>query len=288
MNEIKKIYCFGTSFTEGGGFEFEQNSKLYELYGSLGEEMTKANFSYPGQLQKLLSNIEVINLAKSGYGNEAIYRLATDLTLSDNFKKDETLFIFEFSYLGRKEYYSRSLQDYIIVNYNYPEISCKRYARNYNQTKEISEYETSQLPDGNFFDKFLKSTIDTNIQHNLVVRNTTMFLSFLKQYKINYLFSSNPNYINPLNFDKLIHGNAIKHINNSDLHADLEIYEGTIRSETKNIINDNHYGLISNKLIASKIYDELVDRQYIIGDILNKSRKDFNHIQYELNKYSII
>ena len=48
---INKIYCFGTSFTEGGGFEFEQNSKLYELYGSLGEEMTKANFSYlsPGK-----------------------------------------------------------------------------------------------------------------------------------------------------------------------------------------------------------------------------------------------
>ena len=56
---IKKIYTFGTSFTEGGGFEFDilqpQNLKCYQ---NLGEELTRFNFSYPGQLQKLLPNIK--------------------------------------------------------------------------------------------------------------------------------------------------------------------------------------------------------------------------------------
>ena len=68
---IKKIYTFGTSFTEGGGFEFDTiDYKYKKLYENFDEDYSQYNFSYPGQLQKLIPNIEVINLAKSGYGNE--------------------------------------------------------------------------------------------------------------------------------------------------------------------------------------------------------------------------
>ena len=73
---IKKIYCFGTSFTEGGGFEFDTRPSVKYIYSGIGETISQSNFCWPGQLKKLLPNIEVINLAKSGFGNERMYRLA--------------------------------------------------------------------------------------------------------------------------------------------------------------------------------------------------------------------
>ena len=92
---IEKIYVFGTSFAEGGGFEFNINKTISYSYNGLGEEYTKENFSFPGQLRKLLPNIEIVNLSKSGYGNERMYRLASDIVFSDNFDVDNSLLIFD-------------------------------------------------------------------------------------------------------------------------------------------------------------------------------------------------
>jgi hypothetical protein len=75
---LKNVYCFGTSYTEGGGFEFsdpnrirmggedlliEKDSKLVRLYDHLGIELTQFNFSWPGQLQSLVDlNNNIDNL----------------------------------------------------------------------------------------------------------------------------------------------------------------------------------------------------------------------------------
>ena len=116
---IKEIHCFGTSHTEGGGFEFfNQNiaSKLKKIYTE--QPFTQFNYSYPGQLQKLIgSGVKVFNHGKSGYGNERMYRIAYDLIMNNEDSLSEKLFIFEFSFLGRKEFYSNTLKDHFIVNY---------------------------------------------------------------------------------------------------------------------------------------------------------------------------
>jgi hypothetical protein len=118
---IKYIHCLGTSFTAGGGFEFTGNNAkrskiLKQIYGNLDEELTQSNFSYPGQLQKLLSTVKVINHGKNGYGNDRMYRIVYDI-INDNFNKDEHLFLLEFSGLGRKEYWLNEINDYVILNY---------------------------------------------------------------------------------------------------------------------------------------------------------------------------
>ena len=134
---IKYIHCFGTSYTAGGGHEFDATGpsrslnssrpearkhleNLIEVYSKKypNEEQTLYNCSWPGQLQKLLGeDIQVINHAKSGYGNERMYEITYDIVSKPDFNKDEHLFLYEFSALGRKQLWSNTLNQYIITNY---------------------------------------------------------------------------------------------------------------------------------------------------------------------------
>lgn len=98
---IKKIYTLGTSFTKGGGFEFDlenHGDSLRKFYSHIDDEKTQWSFSC--QLQKLFDKnkikVDVVNLAKSGYGNERLIRKTYETILDKSFKKEETLFLFEF------------------------------------------------------------------------------------------------------------------------------------------------------------------------------------------------
>ena len=60
MSKIKNIYTFGTSFTKGGGFEFWSKytkQKLNTAYSGLREDLNQHNFSWPGQLEKIINDI---------------------------------------------------------------------------------------------------------------------------------------------------------------------------------------------------------------------------------------
>jgi len=282
---IKKIYTFGTSFTEGGGFEFDtMDCKYKKLYENFDEDYSQYNFSYPGQLQKLIPNIEVINLAKSGYGNERIYRKCVDLILSESFNNEDTLFLIEFSFLGRKEFYSKKLKDYIIVNYNNQNNKSvlNGYARTYKQTEELSNKELSQLPSGDFFENFVEITFNEDVQTDLMHFNNLKFLSLLNNRKINYLFTQSPMRFPPIlnlnNYDLETH--EIKTFKNSSFLSELD--KMSIKFETGGIYNDSHFGLSGSKYVASKIFDELIDRQIISGTKLNKKINDFKYIQRQI------
>ena len=125
MKTIKKIYAYGSSFTQGGGFEWEGYNKinLNNFYSKFApeEEQTQFNYSWPGQLKKLSGGVSVINQGKSGYGLERAIRLGMEDVMTErNMRKlDKTLFLFEFPSLGRKEYYFNPIDDYIISNYTW-------------------------------------------------------------------------------------------------------------------------------------------------------------------------
>lgn len=293
MKTLKKIYTFGTSFTEGGGFEFENESKteLKQIYKNLGEELTIENFSYPGQLSKLLGDdIEIKNYAKSGYGNERIYRLVTDLILNDTFNKDEVLLLIEFSWLGRKEFFSTEIQDYIIVNYDIREsegvFPINGISRTYWQDESKSKEEISKLPSFEFMQSLFDKTMNYDVSMRLLRNNTLMFLNLLNYHNINYIITQPPHYIHP----SVVHSMKLdeKYINYGNTSYMLEAGLlkndiGSIFDETCNIISDYHFGLISSKLIASKIYDNLIQSGIIEGILLKKERKDFNHLRDMIN-----
>ena len=76
---IKKIYCFGTSHTAGGGFH-DKNVK--NVYKNIVDNPSMETCSWPGIFKTYLDkNIELINLAECGAGNERIYRLVFDLII---------------------------------------------------------------------------------------------------------------------------------------------------------------------------------------------------------------
>ena len=294
---IKYIHCFGTSFSAGGGFEFESNQIfkpiLKKLYSKCGEELTQYNFSWPGQLQKLLKNnkIKVINHAKSGFGNETMYRITYDLISGDDFNIDENLFIFEFSYVGRREYFLNSIGDYIVVNYNnienlnnengYIELGYNYFYDNKDIQNKLSDFRKVILP-------FFNYSKNQKIVEKQVEQNNCIFYNFLKNMNINFLFSEPPEPINLFSPHKTNFLYAGFENHNISINDGKKMYRGvldlvgnsndiySISYETNNVISDSHLGLKGNKLVAVNVFNKLINKNYIssnsidINDVLNE------------------
>lgn len=285
MSKIKYIHCFGTSYTAGGGFEFEstdleKRKKLRDFYSGTSERMTEYNFSWPGQLSKLLKSngyhVEVKNHAKSGYGNERMYRLVYDIIKSKNFNKDEHLFLLEFSSVGRKEFYSTEFNDYLIFNYDVRDIT------NYDNWQVAHSYfyddDEKQLKLESIRDKvidFFKLSIDVKEKEEEVNRNNLFFVNFLEFNKINFLFTECPLYVDA-DIYLMMYPDVVPLKNMEPKHKiifkhDSNIYNGfvgyfhskdlTITRETNGLFNDGHAGLHGNKEIANIVYNDLINRK---------------------------
>lgn len=292
MNKINNIYTFGTSQTAGGGFEFEspadasgykgtkfcksRGDALKYMYKDIGEELTQFNFSWPGQLQKILGNeIKVTNLAKSGYGNERMYRLTYDLIRNNIHKLDSMLFIYEFSYLGRKEYYLNELNDYIIVNYGFPNPDDKIPVQHGIAIDYFFDENPIIYNHSDFFNNIVQKTINFDEQLKLMRMNQLTFLSFLKTIGANFLISMEPwddNKIHAdlINFDEYqidFYQYTRKHGNPLAMNLNT-----SISAETNGEFYDGHNGIIMNNFIGACVYNELVDRKLIDSNKLNIHR----------------
>lgn len=250
---IKEIHCFGTSYTEGGGFEFNSGDRkhiLSKLYND--EPKTKFNYSYPGQLQKLLGDdIKVFNHAKSGYGNERMYRLAYDIISNEDYK--DKLFIFEFSSAGRKEFWSNTYNDYIIVNYVFNsngEVSVSGIAQEYFLNEKESYAKLNHI-----FEPFLKETINFDNTHKLINQNSNIFIDYLLFNNVNFLITSPP-----LAFNKEKLSNHI--INFEDDNNNMVWFalknKLTITDETNGLVKDGHGGFEWAKIVANKVYNKII------------------------------
>ena len=291
MSKIKKIYTLGTSFTAGGGFEFGNPGRelLSSIYNNIGEDLTRESFSWPGQLSKLLpSSIEVINKSESGFGNDRMIRLILDIILHKEFKKDETLFFLEFSLLGRKEIYSNQLDDYLIVNYTHSidnHTGLMGYSRNYFMSEKDLKKDISKLPDESFFEDFVKNTINVDNELRIIVNDTIMILNLLNSLDIRY-YLTQPPIIEPRFVDMLNLKNRFINFDGTNYMLELGLkdsYYGSITEETEDLQNDGHFGLISSKLVSSKIHDKLVEENIIDSAIMNLSREYFDDIKNIIN-----
>lgn len=288
MKEIKHIYCFGTSFTAGGGFEFnkEYNYKLIALYQNLGIPLNQNNFSWPGLMQSLVkSNIKVHNLARCGYGNERVFRKTLDV-IQDNYGNvDDSLFIFEFSGLGRKEYYLTELDDYVICNYNFDEKTDNAKMHGVANTYFYQPDEITNIinKNENMLSEFMEKTINFKNQHIIHERNMLLFITFLEANNINYLINGgialNPKMGNtlPNNFSNKL----LKFKDSDGKLGDFVRYfithNLTLEDETRGVIKDGHCGYTGNKIISEMIYNQLIDFGYIKQDKveLTDYRTDF-------------
>jgi hypothetical protein len=264
---IKEIHCFGTSHTEGGGFEFmnrEKNTQLKKFYTE--EPFTKENYSYPGNLQKLVGkDIKVYNHAKSGYGNERMYRLVYEV-LNDGKPNDEKLLLLEFSYVGRKEYYSKSINDYFIANYSFDEKGNVDYL-DVAQTYFASSYKSVEKLLKPLVLDFMKETIDFDIQEKTMKMNNDFFIDYLLYNKINFLLTSPPFFLQiGRGVTEKIQNNLIEFAEDFeyDLYSFAVKKKLTVTDETNGEIIDGHPGLEANKKIAKIIFDKINNTKNII------------------------
>lgn len=288
MTKIKYIHCFGTSYTAGGGFEFESDYRcnkdvLLSIYGHLNEEFTQYNFSYPGQLQKLIGNdIQVINHAKQGFGDDRSIRLSYDLINNYKFKRDDNLFIFEFSGLGRDEFFLREINDYIVCNYNidfdsknnfnFKYIGC---ARDYHYDTKIIREKVDRYD--NFFISYLENFGDLDSFRSKLERQSNMFITYLESKNINYLFITPPFISNDLDLSKQIEfGDDFYFKKNKDFVKFINKNRLTITDETLKRILDDHAGLTANKIAAMCVYNKLISDEYLNRNFINI---DWKHIQ---------
>lgn len=262
---MKEIHCFGTSHTDGGGFEFQYDSKNIELKKFYNEEpFTKENYSYPGHLQKLVGNdIKVYNHAKSGYGNERMYRLAYDI-LNNKTPNNEKLLLLEFSHIGRKEYYSKSINDFFIANYSFNENGSIE-TLDMAQTYFNPNYENFQKLLKPMVYTFMKETIDFDIQEKNMKMNNIFFINYLLYNNINFLLTTPPQFLLPFDLMQKIKNNLIEFEKDVfDIYRFVEKNKLRIMDDTNNEIPDGHSGLEGNKKIAKIIFDKINNTKNII------------------------
>lgn len=274
MKQIKNIYCFGTSYTAGGGFEFnkEYNYKLMALYKHLGIPLNQKNFSWPGLLQTLIkSDIKVHNLAKSGYGNERVYRKTLDVIEEKNGNVDDSLFIFEFSGLGRKEYYLNEIDDYVICNYAFDDTTneAKVHGVANSYFYQIDDMKSIVDKNENLFKEFTEKTINFKNQIKVYERNMLLFINFLEANNINYLINGgiwiHPKLENVLPKNYLNKLMKFRDSNNQlgDFVKFFNSFNLTLEDETRGIVKDGHCGYVGNKIISEMIFNHLIDFGYI-------------------------
>lgn len=267
MTKIKYIHCFGTSYTAGGGFEFEspniqRTSFLKKTYGALNEKLTQFNFSYPGRLQKIIkhknSNIVVKNHGKQGYGNSRMFRKLYEIVNEYDFNKDEHIFLLEFSDFGRKEFWFNELESFIIFNYEV-DWDSGRVKKSNGCAKSWyydSEFITKKLENLEpYFLDFLDKTFKLDVELKNFEMENEFFISFLDNKNLNYYFTQPPTNYNSsksilfgdnINFNK-VYGCGHFCIEN----------KFTITDETPFGWVDSHNGFIGNELVAKVIFNKL-------------------------------
>lgn len=283
MNNIKYIHCFGTSYTAGGGFEWDTNDgirkELLEThYGHLNEQKTQYNFSWPGRLQKLIGpNIKILNHAKQGTGNDRMYRKVYEIVDDLLFNKEEHLFVLEFSNFGRLEEFSNKLNKFLVINYrhNNDKVEYLDAAQSYfydsqDDIKIIDEFYETYKP-------YLELSFNERVEFKRLARDVSFFLHWMKSNNFNVLISSTPDIYNQMDY-KLI--NSFNRVNyNKDLHYSKQLnlesfihhYPIQIKKETNYKFDDFHAGFAGNNIISKIIYNKLLDMRVIIGNHYNIS-----------------
>lgn len=289
MTKIKNIHCFGTSHTAGGGFEFDSSdpnrvSIIKKYYSDVDTPNTQFNFSYPGQLQKFVGeDITVFNHGKQGFGNDRMYRITYDIINERGFNKDANIFLFEFSGIGRCEYYLNKIQDYITINYQH------KIDKNGDITHEGADligvshsyyYESETFLDyvkenNSFYENIVKNFISYETENKKIFREAEFFISYLERCDVNFYYTTPP-IVWPEFLDenkKILFGDDDCFKKNYNM---LEFsYENnlTIKHETGNLYPDDHNSFKSNKLVAHTIYNRLISDGMING---NKIEIDWN------------
>lgn len=264
MKEIKTISCHGTSYTQGGGFEWDVQDKDL-LLNKFYKEKPKTQFfySWPGQLQELVKS-KVTNYGKSGYGNKKIYRDVHKIFTNPNIQNKNHLFLIEISQIGRDELFINELNDYCVINYGIKEDGTIEFHGSANDYFRDSQDILDKLHiKKSFFWDYVKYTKNRKNLLDKIEKNLDFLISFLEYNNLNYVFVNTPYALFNI---KPSNNNIIKYISNDKkrLLTDFVDYikenKWTISDDTDGEISDPHFSFEGNKNIANIIYEQLKEK----------------------------
>jgi hypothetical protein len=185
-----------------------------------------------------------------------MYRLAYDV-LNNKTPNKEKLLLLEFSHIGRKEYYSKSINDFFIANYSFNEngsIETLNIAQTY-FNPNIEDFQKLLKPS---VYAFMKETIDFDIQEKNMKMNNIFFIHYLLNNNINFLLTTPPCFLLPFDLIQKIKNNLIEFEKDVfDIYHFVEKNKLRIMDDTNNQITDGHSGLEGNKKIAKIIFDKI-------------------------------
>lgn len=299
---IKQIHCFGTSFTEGAGFEWWKYEVVKEIYRPYIDEYPKEEttfpFSWPGQLKKLLpKDIKVSNHAKCGWGNQRVYRKIMEIVNQPNFKPKEHLFLIEFSEASRAEFWSVEKQKHFLINYNVKDSTFLDRGEVGNGGPVFDYQRTPSEDDKNYLKRispimseYMKTTFSENDVIRRIEQNQVTFSSFMELFELNWLVPlPNTFCFNPLWYDKLYKDKLITDKNDICHQFSIQQNGYGFKSETSGVWNDGHGGLAWSEMIAMKTYNLMIEWGYLTNtEKLDVSSSKLNdrkiQIRNEINK----
>lgn len=269
MKEIKTISCHGTSYTQGGGFEWHHDGKdefLERFYKDIDCPKTQFDYSWPGQLKKI-SGLKIQNYGKSGFGNQKVYRDIYDIFVNSELDFTSHLFLIEMSYIGRSELYINELSDYVIMNYGihgkYPNEKAKIHGAAldyYDQTESQTKIIEKKY---DFLKEYIESTHNIRKISKDICRGMDFLVSFLEYNNLNYEFtSSSISWFNTkIESSKFIKYPSLdKKRFDTDMVGYVMNHGMTIEDETNGGIQDSHFGFEGNKNVANIIYEQLKEK----------------------------
>ena len=206
-----------------------------------------------------------------------MYRKVFEQVSDESFNKDEVLFLFEISSIGRKAIYSADFEEWGIYNYQFDSendrLDLKEgsdgfafdwYKEQWGAPEDDNENNKLEWINRNklIMDKFLHLTMDEKIYQSWN-KNLTMFLSFCDKMELNYYLVSDESW--------MLHNNPLlREWQNKFLFDDLwlkwNIQYGNgidITEETGGVYEDGHNGFGGNIMIANTIAEYLLKRNEI-------------------------
>jgi hypothetical protein len=283
---IEKIYAFGTSHTAGGGFEFNVSDRYRKnpnLYKKIFDTEDHFDFSYPNILGRMI-NVEVVNLAKQGFGYERVNRKLIEVVSSPKFNKDSSLVLIEISDWDRKEWYSKEIGKYFITNFGPRSIDTLSFSTDYHyenkkEAEVISKYQNTLID-------FYKITHnDYQYLISKLQESFIFMISFLQRFGVKFYLTNGglpiePKFKQQMNYDSNIveykfHKNVLNFVQ--------DMSEFNIDKESRGIVSDNHQGVSVNLTIAEHIFNKMIDDKYLLSDkIIIDFNKNWELIQNKL------
>lgn len=286
MKKKKNIlYANGCSHTAGGGLDYMsceyKGKKIYawkELY-DIDDWGNEKNIMYPQRIADYFG-IPCVNEASSGSGAPRLIRKTYEYIIENiNKKIDDHIFLLQFNNpVGRIEYYSRKINDYIIINPEWTKegkIDTISIVDNY--SVRFRKY------DPNFFKEDIKKDIihflenyhDPIKYYENFIGQCAGLISFLEQLNIEYFYTFSDG--GPLTgrLQKFWSEPKRKERNLiidecRDISEFADKYKCTIEDETNGILGDRHAGYFAQIKYAEKIC-KILENNFEIERNTNKN-----------------